>query len=518
LVRTELRLGRADRACAHAEVVARFAASRHPGCFSSPRLEQVLATVAGSVADDALSPRGPEADSRVLHVVTAAPTIGGHGRWVRRLIESDDRAHSLAVTGPTGAPVSESLARAVDRSGGQLVLLADHRADLRARARRLRQLAGGFGTVVLSTDMSDVVPSLAFGARRPGLPIVRLNHADHVFWLGLGITDVLVDFRPAGRELSRRRRGYPEPRQLLVPLPVDIPPPADRAEARSALGLGDEDFVVVTVGSPYKFEAIDGLNFWEMLVPALEALPDLTVVAVGPTRAGAGLPTALRRRLVAVGPRPDTAPYLATGDVYLNPWPIGSDGAMWEAAATGLPVVCIQTQGGALVVTEGDPAELGAAAALAGDPDQLATQLVRLHDDPAARRSAGTQGRVLVERHRSGDAAQRSAAAVWHAAAACTPMSLDELADVAGPDQTDLVLVSLNNSARLSAPGPHDPGWSEAEGADPRQMAHVAFRRGLPAARGRRVAPVLGELRRGGYRQSYGLSSAVADLVRSPRP
>ena len=50
-------------------------------------------------------------------------------------------------------------------------------------------------TVILHVHMYDVLPILAFANGDFNRPVMFYNHADHLFWLGASISDLVVNFR-----------------------------------------------------------------------------------------------------------------------------------------------------------------------------------------------------------------------------------------------------------------------------------------------------------------------------------
>lgn len=459
LVRLEAALRRQNAAVLHADAACRLAAWRHPGCFTSLRLERSLEDLGRSslpwpaTGSDA----GARIPASVLHVMTKPAALGGHTHWVRRIIEGDaTRRHSLALSDAAIDCVPDDLAGAVRASGGDLIELSSAGGSWRRRARRLQAAHLDHDITLLSTDPGDAIPSLALADRPAGRAVVRLNHADHIFWIGTSVTDVLVEFRPAGAICSASRRGYPAWRQRLLPLPVEQPLSGmSREAARSRMGLAPESFVVLTVGSAYKFEALGGPAFLDLVEPALSSVPQLVLIVVGPTMSGRWSVAARTwgdRLLVLPGSR-DLSAYFAGADAFLNPAPIGSDTLMWEAASFALPVVMMQPDPPELALVRGDPDEFGGAALAARDSTALADVLSRLARDPSYRRERGVAASAVVEQGHIGNAWSSRLDSLWESACGVPSMSADELGlpGVRGPVDVELAARSRDYSLRNGA-------------------------------------------------------------------
>lgn len=415
LVSLAVREGRLERAVGLAATAARFASQRHPGQFCSVPLEENLGEVSaawfghGRPAVAALdSPAWP---AQILHVCTRTVALGGHTRWLERLIAADTgRHHSIVVTAPDGSPPL-ALQRAVAVSGGKVTYLPVTARTWHDRALALRDLAAPFDAVVLTSDPGDPLPSVAFGVRLPGKPVVRFNHADHLFWLGAGISDLLIEFRPLGAALSVERRGYPANRQVVLPLPIDRTDLERQAPARAALGLPEDAAVLLSVGAAYKFgrPGTDGggdgdacgnePRFSALVDAALLGVPNLVILAVGPDPADGWSEVVSRwgGRFRVVPPTRQLGTFMAAADIFLNPFPVGSDTVMWEAAAAALPIVMLQPAARELGLMRGDPSELGPGARAAVGVAELVDAIADLTSSPDQRARVGALASAAAE-------------------------------------------------------------------------------------------------------------------------
>jgi glycosyltransferase involved in cell wall biosynthesis len=456
------------RAVLGTQAASEFASKCHPGQFVSLPLESALDSAAQALlrSDGVRPPSGGGSIQDVLHVMTKTPFPGGHTSWVRRWVEKDAaRTHSLVVTEESVDDVASDLRSAIALSGGE-VLGLDKLGDPVAGAAVVRRMSGEHDAVIVSTHPWDVVPSLAFSfsGRRP---VIRLDHADHRFWIGCGVSDVIVEYRSAGERCSRIRRGIAAQRLVFAPLPMNVAStPAGaandevlvvgdedrRAKARRRLGIEPGSFVLLSVGAAYKFKPMNGLGYLEYVVPAVRALPRLLVIAVGPavSRAwtSAGASTGPPNRLRAVGSQRVLDPYLDAADAFLNPIPIGSETAMWEAAMAGLPIICVRPAGDDLALVTSDPEDFGGAALAPDSPQALLSVVSRLCSDPEQCRKLGSAARQ-VALTRSGTGWQSSAERVYEMAQALGPASVGELSPDAHETHVDEMLSTMRTSSPL---------------------------------------------------------------------
>ena len=259
--------------------------------------------------------------------------IDGLNRHVRRWIETDvGRVHSLAVTWHDAAHVPADIVEAVAARGGRLTCL--DALSTAARARALRRLAMDADTVVLHVETSDATPLLALGdGSRP--PTILVNHADNVFWLGVGVADAVASLRESGLRLAHERRGVARDRNVL--LPTILPERTrtlTREEAKQRLDLDPGALVLLSIARGVKFVPLAG--FVDAHRPILERPPRAVLVVIGP---GSDAAASLCSRVRVLPARADTELFYQAADVYVDSFPVPSITSLLEAGAFGVPVV-----------------------------------------------------------------------------------------------------------------------------------------------------------------------------------
>jgi hypothetical protein len=373
--------GEALEAAAWSQIAGEFAHRNHPGRFTSPRIELVLAEIGATLP--AVPVTRPQAVRRVLHVLTEGYNTGGHTKQAERwMIRDAGREHDVALTGALPAP--ETLAEAAGT-----VHPLHGAGDLLDRALALRALAAGYDLIALHVHPWDVVPALAFAGRTAGPPVVLLDHADHLFWLGAGVADVVNNGRRPCVELQVRRRGFPEHRSVSLPVPADPGTRVQsRAEAKAAMGIPEAAHVLLTIAAEHKFAPVLHPTFFDAATAALQATRSAILVAVGPRPESAGWPDLAARfpgRVHALGRLVGLQRFWDVADAYLDSYPFSSNTSAIEAAAHAIPVVSFapdpEAQGILLtndpgfedeLVRAADPASYGRAVAdLLADPGDV---------------------------------------------------------------------------------------------------------------------------------------------------
>jgi len=328
-------------------LAARFAVQFHPGRFVDGAIENLALEIGAQLrnitADESgiALPLAPKKGDRrrILHVATSVMGIGGHTRMLNNWVQSDKGScHWLILTNQGDFPIPEWLSEAVRSTGGDLVVLpkgsglCQKAKWLRGTARRVADL------VVLHHGSFDVLPTVAFAV--DGCPpVALLNHADHEFWLGGSVSDIVINLRTVGSEHTCMRRFISTNTVIPIPLP-HMQKGMARSNARTALGIPQDQIVLLSVSRPIKYRPCGPYDFVATAGKILDRNPEAHLYVVGESSAGIApyLRCGLHERLHFVGSIEDPSLYRIAADAYLESFPFGAQTALLEAAVSGLPV------------------------------------------------------------------------------------------------------------------------------------------------------------------------------------
>jgi hypothetical protein len=377
------------------------------GALASPALEALLLKLGAEIPVFPKLPVAPQ-KKRWLHVMTTAYEIGGHTNLVCRWLQNDrDQACHNVILMDQDVAFPEKLRVAAEATGGAIHLMERGLGHLE-RALKLRKYAATHADiVVLHLHPQDVASVMAFAV--PGeIPVCLMNHMDHLFWTGTGMTDVLIEFREIGKSWSQKYRGMD--RSVIVPLPLEAPKlggpengKSSRREAiRRKMGIPADAVVLLSVATPYKFRPAGEWDFRRTLQIILDQCSEAVVLMVGPG------PADLDRmwgqdawrssgRIMAVGGQSDMADFYAVADVALGSFPFASQTAVLECALHGLP--CVPTP--AAIRFGFDDVAFQTAPSPVNQAD-FATEAIRLVQNSKLRESEGRTLAASVVRHHCG--------------------------------------------------------------------------------------------------------------------
>jgi len=357
----------------------------HPGMFASRQLESALRDVGRRQLVDEPRWRDRGARRRVLHVLTVAHPIGGHTRLAERWMRLDSTCeHSVLLTDQGEHAIPSTLLAA---AAGRVDRLTS--ATPLGRVSELGRLLAGHDAVVLHIHPYDVVAvaACADAARRP--PTLFIDHGDHIFWVGVGAADVVVSARPSGATLALGRRGIEPDQSFTIPLPLDATVvPRDIVTARARLGLPTNARVMLTMASAHKYGQVGDCSFTVLVGRVLSAVPDVFLLAVGPSKsepAWAALIERFGERVRVIGPTAETGLILDATDLYLDSFPFGSPTSLFEAVLHEIMPFSLREPGAGVLTVEDADVELPGAT----DPESWVKQVAELLRDDETRVRAG---------------------------------------------------------------------------------------------------------------------------------
>jgi len=412
----KLRKGRHIDSASYLQLAAYTAWRNYLGFYRSNKIESILNTLSSNTSkthDVRCRFKVTERKAkRILHVLTQAYATGGHTRLVWRWIELDDKCeHHVAITQQETYPIPNELILKAKQSGGDLYVLDKDIKDILEIATDLRAISPAFDFIVLHIHPHDVIPCISWSSGHKHPPIIYLNHADHVFWIGGSLCDIVANIRESGLRLSIERRNIPKERNVVLPIPLEriASQNLSRLEARRALGIENDQLVAVSIASSYKFHPTENIDFASFHSELLVKHPNLIIVLVGPSPEEdywQRWSQLTQNRIRAVGVQTDTRKYLVAADVYLDSMPMmGSLTSLLEAALLGLPCVSWRP------ISDGPEAAAWSCDNLALDTKQVffnnerayLSRIAQLLENPENAKLFGKSLRESVEMHHSSD-------------------------------------------------------------------------------------------------------------------
>ncbi|MEA2131618.1 MAG: hypothetical protein QOJ85_4509 [Solirubrobacteraceae bacterium] len=418
--RRHLDRGRYDAAAGYCQIAGMYAWMNPVGLFGSDELEALLGRLSTRVAAAPASraPTGPA--HTVLHVATQVYQTGGSTQAIASWIEQDPgQRHRVCITrqGPVEIPpkIRDPL-----HADSDLLCLDARPGGLLARAAALRAAAADADVVVLHLHPCDVVPSIAFAEAVDAPPTIYVDHADHVFWLGRSVTQLLLSMRDSGRSLAVSRRGIEPERCFVMPRPLRVAERSvDRDEAKRRLGLPLDRVLVVTAADGSKYRPVGAPAFLDLVLPLMSRHPDVLFRAAGPAPEGdwAAAAEATGGRLRALGRLADPSLLQQAADVYLDSFPFSSLTSLLEVGAFGTPVVTYRGHPEDCLVLGADTRGLDEHMLCPASAGEFQRDVSQLLTSPERRSELGARTRTAIIDTHTGEGWRASVAELYERAA-----------------------------------------------------------------------------------------------------
>jgi hypothetical protein len=229
--------------------------------------------------------------------------------------------------------------------------------------------------------------------------VIFVHHADHVFWLGVSITDTLMSMRESGEQLAITRRGISHSRCTIMTRPLRFRERTlSRVDAKRQYGIDPGQFVILTAADAPKYRGIGGTSFLDLLLPVVERHPHVVLLAAGPSeddewRAASGRTGG---RVRALGRLPDVAPLHQLADFYVDSFPFSSLTSLLEAGAYGTPVASFDGHPPDCAVLGADTPGVDEHLVKCRDLETFAARLSELIVDDDAREQLGRRTEAAV--------------------------------------------------------------------------------------------------------------------------
>jgi glycosyltransferase involved in cell wall biosynthesis len=407
-----------NAACAYAKMASQYAWFNHTGYFASPKVEALLCRIGARLSRPQAVSTSASCTQTILHVVTQVYDTSGPTQAIVCWMEQDKaRRHIVCITGqgPLLLPkkVLSQLKKRTD-----LICLDKRPGGVLSRAAWLRSLAESADIVLLHTHPDDVVPVLAFSAKSR-TPVVYVNHADHVFWIGASVASLVLNMRDSGHNLTVQRRGVSVERSMVMSRPLRVLNRIfSREEAKLRLGIDPSRVLLVTAAGASKFNALARPNFFDLVHPVVAEHRKVLLLAAGPPAEGewAERGRKVGDRIRALGRLPDVSLLHQAADIYVDSYPFASLTSLIEAGSFGTPVVTFRGHPEEGAVLGSDTRGLDEHMIKPRNMGAFSSALDNLIMNPSERHHIGTKLREAILTTHKGSGWLSSANELYHSA------------------------------------------------------------------------------------------------------
>lgn len=332
-----------------------FATKNVTGYYSSSAIEKVYLQLAQSLSVEELSDSC--SSNSTLHVVTQCYDTGGHSRVIERWLTEalGEEKSSVFYSEPplAGVQINQRIEALVKKSGGQ-VYSSSESADMFQNAQLLRDISSGYQRVIVHVHMHDTLPLLAYGVADFKTTVFHYNHADHLFWVGISVADVILETRTWGKLLTSRFRGRDDSVVLGIPQSrMDSNVNVDKKHARTKLGLPPNAKIIVSAASSHKYQVSSKINYIEMIAEILDRVPHSIFYCIGPCEGVSIWKSTMRRYAKQIVLMDEVSHeklclFFRASDLCLDSYPLAGGTTMLDVLTIGCPFLSLKSPAGQL--------------------------------------------------------------------------------------------------------------------------------------------------------------------------
>lgn len=327
-----------------AELAAKMATYYPTGYFYSNILEKFFTEIAQDIDIDNYNISYQK--NSCLHVITQAYNTGGHTRVVERWLDLFDKTtkQSVVLLAQKNNPIPATLIQNTEMRRGDFIVFEDNLSIIE-KALKLRELAMEYDYIVLHTHMEDPIATIAFGTNKFTRPILFFNHADHLFWLGKTISDVVLNFRN-NKSITKEYRHIYDAKLCTIPISANNSY-LSKNDARKKLNIQKDDNIILLSASEHKFNAICNDSIADVLETILINNKKIKIILLGVSEEKIefrSLKQMFPNNLILkpLVPFDEYKIFVASADLIIDSYPVGGGTALIDATNANVPYLFYQ--------------------------------------------------------------------------------------------------------------------------------------------------------------------------------
>ncbi|UZT96669.1 hypothetical protein ODZ84_15745 [Chryseobacterium fluminis] len=303
--------------------------------YKCEKLEILLAKIQQKILPDFFQQKKHGKTNKILHICSVVYTSGGHSKLLYNWIKNDtSKKHTVLSTRLSLEELQEvSHFHLGDFEGlEQISVQASSKIE---SVNLLNQLPlNDYEAIILHIHPDETITNIVLSQKDIITPVCLVNHADHVFWLGTSIVDILLQIRESNISIDTDRRGIAPERQFFLPIPVENSSNINDGNTSSTLQI-------LSTGTAYKYKPTENYNFLQEAHKIVEKHPNVIFNIVGISPDTWYIKDFHHERIVLHGIISSTelASLEEKTHIYVEGFPMASFTALLQAALRKIPFV-----------------------------------------------------------------------------------------------------------------------------------------------------------------------------------
>lgn len=308
-----------------------FAWQNFTGYYSHWGIENLLNEISNKTLELRKEKKETTKESRkkILHIVTVIETVGGHSKLLFNWILNDERSLHTVVSTQMNINDLSIKGDYYIKNGDYIALEGESYLN---KAQRLLDIVNDYDLVMFHTHPNDTIPILALSHVGVATPVGFVNHADHVFWLGVSVLDILIQIREANIDLDKIRRQVKV--QDFLPIPI-----ISETKLNSKINKNKDEIIILSTGTEYKYIPNEKYNFFKELYKIAIKHSNVLIYLAGVYDNFKFYQEYKHERIICLGDINNLSEYEDIADIYLEGFPLPSFTALLQPGLKGVPFV-----------------------------------------------------------------------------------------------------------------------------------------------------------------------------------
>ncbi|WP_426476884.1 hypothetical protein ACP3T3_16385 [Chryseobacterium sp. CBSDS_008] len=319
------------------EKIASFGWFNFSGYYKSKPLEILLYNIQQKILSPSLQHRQQSKSNKILHICSEVYTSGGHSKLLYNWIKNDPaKKHTILSTRLSLEELLEVSNFYLQNKNDVKHISVLSSSKIESVKLLNQQALNEYDAILLHIHPDEAVAHIVLSQKDITTPVCLINHADHVFWLGTSIADMVLQIRESSISFDVERRGIPLERQFFLPIPVE-----NSCDVHEKKDTETKNIKLLSTGTSYKYNPNEQYNFLREAYRIVEENPEVifNIVGISPDSVYAKEYQHDRIVLHGIVSTSELSDIESITDIYVEGFPLPSFTALLQPALCKIPFV-----------------------------------------------------------------------------------------------------------------------------------------------------------------------------------
>lgn len=316
------------------ELTARFAWFNYSGYYKSNALENLIKRIGVKLILEK-NIKNSTNSNKILHICSEVYEGGGHSKLLYNwILNQPQKSHSILSTRMHFDDLRNITDKYLNNKSEVELFNIKSNTKLEEVYNLVNIILNNdFEYIVLHIHPDEVVANIVLTQEIFNIPVIFVNHADHVFWLGVTSADYFLQIRSSNIEIDNYRRGLPLERQMFVPIPIPY--------QKIKNDINCDNIYLLSTGTTYKYTPNENYNFLNEIFKVVDKHTNVIFNVVGIQKDNPYAQKYLHERIIYHGiiSIEELKKIEEITDIYVEGFPMSSFTALLQVSLQKIPFI-----------------------------------------------------------------------------------------------------------------------------------------------------------------------------------